>query len=381
MIPDFKFMWKQLNGPNASWLSDAIYQYFKQQFKPAIDHLNQLCIDNMTLDELMTVGIRNNIPYPIVEVDALSDKYFTIYRDDSYDGPHVINSWYNVIQNFPEYDTLANLDNDIAHIADTNLRGGTVVKCIENNMFYQIIVSMSGDVVTATRNQIGKTDTDTLVTVSTPDYSSSRICRYFGQYAQGSLPAFIETMEDILVDGDIVTVGNEYRVFDDGSFKKFNQVQSFEDYDDTVYPGGMLISDRQVGLAYAWSGIGDTAYRILLKGILNSDAEVGSLGALDDIMKLIIYNDSGSDDASFRYTFKILDEPDAETNSTYGDVYLNMGQQFQWKNIVLWRKVIEDFISNMYNYAPKITVSEEQIVANTYNGFDLYDGSIDYFYG
>ena len=378
MIPDFKFMWKQLDGPTASWLSDAIYQFFKQQFKPAIDHLNELSLSNMLLDELKVVGSRNNIPYSIIKADVTPDKYFQIYQDDHQDGPHVINSWYNIIQNFPVYETLEQLDDDISHIADNTIAGGTVIKCLEDGMYHQIIITMNGDVPVGTRNQIGLAQTDTLVTVSTQDYSNSRICRYFGEYNSVTLTDFLESSIEILNDGDIINYEGVYKVFDTDTFKSFSDVTSFEDYDDTVYPGGMLMSDRMKSGAYDYIGIGVEAYRILLKGMLSSNSEIGSLRSLEDILALIIYNDSGSTETGFRYSFEFLEEPDASTQSTYGDIYLNIGMQYQWKDIVFWRRVIEDFISNMYNFAPKIILKEEQVRVQ-FTGVIRYNGQ--YMYG
>lgn len=375
MIPDFKFMWKQLDGPTASWLFDAIYQYFKQQFKPAIDHLNELSIDNMLLDELKVVGSRNNIPYSVIKADVTPDKYFQIYQDGHSDGPHVINSWYNIIQSFPVYETLEQLDDDIAHIADNTIAGGTVVKCLENNMYYQVIITMDDDVPVGSKVLIGACQTDTLVTVSTPDYSDSKICRYFGEYNSSNIQNFIDAMGSFFIAGDIINYEGTYKVWNTDSFKAFSDVTEFENYDDTVYPGGMLMSDRMKAGAYDYIAIGMEAYRVLLKGILHSDAEIGSLRSLEDILALIIYNDSGSETVGFRYSFEILEQPDG--TNTYGDLYLNIGQQNKWKNIVFWRRVIEDFISNMYNYAPKIIVKEEQIIPQ-YTGTIQYNGDYTY---
>lgn len=376
MIPDFKFMWKQLDGPTATWLSDAIYQYFKQQFKPGIDHLNEISIDNMLLDELKVVGSRNNIPYSVIKADITPEKYFQIYRPESSDGPHVINSWYNIIQDFPVYETLADLDDAIANIADNTIAGGTVVKCLEDNNYYQVIITMNGDTPVGSKNEIGLAQTDTLVTVSTSDYSDSRICRYFGEYNSGNYDDFLDASINYLIDGDIINYEGTYRVFDTDGFKAFSDVQDFVDYDDTVYPGGMLMSDRMKAGAYDYIGVGIEAYRTLIKGMLNSDAEIGSLKSLEDILALIVYNDSGSEDIGFRYSFQFLEEPDGEGN-TYGDLYLNIGQQNMWRDIVFWRRVIEDFISNIYNYAPKIIVKEEQVRVQ-YTGVIRYNGQYMY---
>lgn len=377
MIPDFKFMWKQLDGPTASWLSDAIYQFFKQQFKPAIDHLNELGLDNMLFDELLTVGSRNNIPYSIIETDIAPDKYFQIYRDTASDGPHVINSWYNIIQSFPVYETLEQLDDDIANISEGTISGGTVVKCLEDNMYYQVLISVNDDVVTGSKVQIGPVYTDTLVTVSTDDYSDSRICRYFGEYNSGNIDNFIDSTSALLIDGDIINYEGIYKVWDTDSFKAFSDVQSFADFDDTVYPGGMLMSDRAKAGSYDYIGIGTEAYRALLKGLLHSESEVGSLRSLEDILAIIIETDSGSPDVGFRYSFTFVTTPEPENNMTYGDIYLNIGQQNKWKNIVFWRRVIEDIISNIYNYAPKIILKEEQIIPQ-YTGLIRYNGEYMY---
>lgn len=377
MIPDFKFMWKQLDGPTASWLSDSIYQYFKQQFKPGIDHLNELGLSNMLFDELITVGSRNNIPYSIIKADISPDKYFQIYRDTASDGPHVINSWYNIIQEFPVYETLEQLDDDIAHIAENTIAGGTVVKCIEDNMFYQVLISVSGDTVTGSKVQIGPVYTDTLVTVSTPDYSESKICRYFGEYNEDTIDSFIEDMSSFLIDGDIINYEGIYKVWDTDQFKAFSAVSEFESYDDTVYPGGMLMSDSMKAGSYDFVGIGTESYRALLKGLLHSEAEVGSLRSLEDILAIIMETDSGSPDVGFRYSFTFVEEPEPENNMTYGDIYLNIGQQNKWKNIVFWRRVIEDIISNIYNYAPKIILKEEQIIPQ-YTGLIRYNGEFMY---
>lgn len=377
MIPDFKFMWKQLDGPTASWLSDAIYQFFKQQFKPGIDHLNELGIDTMLFDELLTVGSRNNVPYSIIETDISPDKYFQIYQDGHSDGPHVINSWYNIIQSFPVYETLEQLDDDIAHIAENTISGGTVVKCLENNMYYQVLVSVNGDTVTGSRVQIGPIYTDTLVTVSTPDYSNSKICRYFGEYNSENIDNFLDSTEAFLIDGDIINYEGTYKVWDTDAFKAFSDVAEFEDFDDTIYPGGMLMSDRAKAGSYDYIGVGTEAYRALLKGLLHSESEIGSLRSLEDILSIIIKTDSGSSEVGFRYSFTFVEEPEPENKMTYGDIYLNIGQQNKWKNIVFWRRVIEDIINNIYNYAPKILIKEEQIIPQ-YTGLIRYNGEYMY---
>ena len=381
MIPDFKFLWKQLDGPTATWLSDAIYQYFKAMFKPGIDHLNELSIKNMLFNELLTVGAINSIPYSVVRQDILGSDYFQIYRDASSDGPHVVNSWYNIIQEFPLYNTLAELDADIADIADSNLRGGTVVKVDEDNSYYQVIVTVSDDVPSAQKVLIGVAFTGTLVTVSTPDYTDSRICRYFGSYNAANIADFLDNMGSIIADGDIIQYddgsSNKYVVYDSGEFKSFASVSAFEDYDDTVYPGGRLISNRQITSGYDFVGIGTEAYRSLLKGLLNSEAEIGSLKSLEDIMAEFIKDDSGEEDVGFRYSFKFKEAPDVDNNMTYGDIVMNIGTQAQWKNITFWRAVLEDIINNIYNYAPKIILKEEQVRVQ-YTGVIRYNGQYMY---
>lgn len=86
MILPIKFLWEQLDGPQANAIEQAIYEYWKQMFDGKLDYLNNIDIENANDAHLTLLGIIANFIRPNILVP---DKdYFLFTEHAESDNPH-----------------------------------------------------------------------------------------------------------------------------------------------------------------------------------------------------------------------------------------------------------------------------------------------------
>ena len=78
MILPINFLWQQLNGPQITAISQAIYEYWKQMFDNRLDYLNNLTVDTATDSHLNLFGIIANFVRPVIQV---ADKDFFLFTE------------------------------------------------------------------------------------------------------------------------------------------------------------------------------------------------------------------------------------------------------------------------------------------------------------
>lgn len=71
MLLPVRYMWEQLNGPQVSALSDAVFQYWKQVFDKDLDYFNNISIETASDIHLTLLGLLSGLIRPsITEADA-----------------------------------------------------------------------------------------------------------------------------------------------------------------------------------------------------------------------------------------------------------------------------------------------------------------------
>ena len=86
MILPIKFLWEQLDGPQANAIEQAIYEYWKQMFDEKLDYLNNINIESANDAHLTLLGIIANFIRPNILVP---DKdYFLFTEHAESDNPH-----------------------------------------------------------------------------------------------------------------------------------------------------------------------------------------------------------------------------------------------------------------------------------------------------
>lgn len=86
MILPIKFLWEQLDGPQANAISQAIYEYWKGMFDNKLDYFNGLNIETANDAHLTLMGIIANFIRPNILVPDRD--YFLFTEHDEHDNPH-----------------------------------------------------------------------------------------------------------------------------------------------------------------------------------------------------------------------------------------------------------------------------------------------------
>jgi hypothetical protein len=77
MVYDIDFLWKQLNGPQATAFTQALYLYLKDQFDSLLDYFNNLSIGTADSEHLTLMGILANFSRPSIRYVDLAFFWFT----------------------------------------------------------------------------------------------------------------------------------------------------------------------------------------------------------------------------------------------------------------------------------------------------------------
>lgn len=77
MILPIKFMWEQLDGPQITAISEAIFEYWKRMFDDKLDYINTLNVNTADDAHLTFLGILANFVRPVITVPDKDFFYFT----------------------------------------------------------------------------------------------------------------------------------------------------------------------------------------------------------------------------------------------------------------------------------------------------------------
>lgn len=81
MIAPINFLWKQLNGPQITSVTKAIYNWVKDSFDSLLNYFNNFSITNATDDHLTTIGTLLGIKRPLVSLQAAQAFFFTEQKE------------------------------------------------------------------------------------------------------------------------------------------------------------------------------------------------------------------------------------------------------------------------------------------------------------
>lgn len=84
MISPINFLWKQLNGPQITAFTKAIYNWCVDQFDSTLDYFNNLSIATAKSDHLTLFGVLANFSRPYVRSLDLTLFYFTEYAQSNF---------------------------------------------------------------------------------------------------------------------------------------------------------------------------------------------------------------------------------------------------------------------------------------------------------
>ena len=77
MIYDIEFLWKQLDGPQATAFTQSLYNYLKDQFDSLLEYFNNLSIETANSDHLSLMGTLANFSRPSIRYVDLAFFWFT----------------------------------------------------------------------------------------------------------------------------------------------------------------------------------------------------------------------------------------------------------------------------------------------------------------
>lgn len=78
MILPIKFLWEQLDGPQATAICDAIFEYWKQMFDSKLDYINNLNVNTADDEHLTFLGVLANFVRPVITVPDKDFFYFSV---------------------------------------------------------------------------------------------------------------------------------------------------------------------------------------------------------------------------------------------------------------------------------------------------------------
>lgn len=142
-----------------------------------------------------------------------------------------------------------------------------------------------------------------------------------------------------------------YIVFTDGL--QHPSDAGFGDLNDTSF--GAAFSDIE-DMKYEYVNTPLSLYRPFLEGASVSDAEVGSLVFVDDILAALAAS-LGHNPESFEWTFEFLEENQPLRDFALGDVKLNIGTLIFWRGSMVGYAIIDEVSKRLYPAHPKLIPS------------------------
>ena len=81
MIKPIQFLWKQLNGPQITGITQAIYNFLKESFDDLLDYFNLFNIDRATPEHAEIIGLLNEFTRPILLEYRRAFFFFTYHKE------------------------------------------------------------------------------------------------------------------------------------------------------------------------------------------------------------------------------------------------------------------------------------------------------------
>ncbi len=401
LIPDFSCLWKQLDGPQASAIMNAIYQYEDSLLSPAIEHLYRFSPDNATFNELKFIAMLAGMSYKYIEVAKLSDNYFNLYNMTTvplstlYDTTPVKDSFYGPFTPVIIVDTVADLNAlDITCDPDTgkllsnswDLGVCAVVKVVLDNMYYYTKIEESGGVYSMSWEQLDYAYTDKVVVkveyTPAPDQdgiiendfvTSGTPYVYFGDYAtQDDVDTFIAESGAILTTASVISFEGEYLVWDGNDFVSFSPVWPY-------FEGGKLLPDRYIDEMFSYEGMTIDQFRYFIKAMISGDFDIGSLHCLDVMLTCAGVLDQQNEDFVLPIEYIFQPSIDIPNNLINGDIHAKIGSRSKWANPDFWYKMLDAICKFLFYYSPHIVFEFSEVGAvYRYNGALMYDGTYHY---
>lgn len=84
MILPIRYMWEQLNGPQISALSDALFEYWKSVFDTKLDYFNNISVNTANDVHLTLLGLLSGLVRPTISEPDRDYFYFTEYDEHEF---------------------------------------------------------------------------------------------------------------------------------------------------------------------------------------------------------------------------------------------------------------------------------------------------------
>lgn len=85
MILPIRYMWEQLNGPQISALSDALFEYWKSIFDAKLDYFNTISVDTASDIHLTLLGLLSGLVRPNISEPDREYFYFTEFPESNFE--------------------------------------------------------------------------------------------------------------------------------------------------------------------------------------------------------------------------------------------------------------------------------------------------------
>lgn len=84
MILPIRYMWEQLNGPQVSALSNALFEYWKSIFDDKLDYFNNISVETASDIHLTLLGLLSGLVRPTISEPDREYFYFTEYAEHGF---------------------------------------------------------------------------------------------------------------------------------------------------------------------------------------------------------------------------------------------------------------------------------------------------------
>lgn len=150
----------------------------------------------------------------------------------------------------------------------------------------------------------------------------------------------------------IIKVWTEnYIVFTDGL--QHPSTAGFGDLNDTSF--GACFSDV-ADMKYEWLTVPLTIFRTFLEGAVASDAEIGSVVFLDDVLAALASSLGHSPD-QFEWVFNYIEADDPLKDYAKGDIKMDIGTLIFWRGSMVGYSLMDELSKRLYPVSPKVIPS------------------------